>query len=536
MTKPRILAGLALAAAALEAPAAGQVLTSQYDNARTGATLTETTLTPANVNAGGFGKIFTLPVDGDVYAQPMYVPRVEIPGKGVHNVVYVATEHDSVYAFDAEGRPAEPLWHVSFVNPGAGVTTVPGNDTNCPFITPEVGITPTPAIDLQTGTLYVLARTRENPGALRRYKYVQRLHALAITTGVEKFGGPVEIHAAVKGTGAGASNGQVAFDPLRELPRAGLLLANGHVYLTWASSCDVGPYHGWVMAYDARTLAQTAVFNTSPDAGESGIWQSDNGPAADDEGHVYVATGNGRFDASAKGRNYGDTVLMLGLTGDRLDVRDYFTPANQAVLNEKDLDLGSGGPVVVPNQAGQRAHLVLAGGKDGSVFVLDRERMGKHAPDGDGRPVQTLKLNGGVYSAPAYWNGHLFFLASGDYLKDFVLGHGTLSDAPVTAGTQKFANPGATPAISANGNGTRDAIVWLIETKVWNAWATDRPSVLHAYDATNIARELYNSEQNSARDRAGMTVRFTIPTIANGRVYVGTKREVNVYGLWAAGR
>jgi len=491
----------------LQVPVVGQVLTVQYDNARTGATLMEATLTPTNVSASRFGKLFTLNVDGDVYTQPLYIPHVEIPGKGVHDVIYVATEHDSVYAFDAAGQPSEPLWHVSFLN-DSGVTTVPAGATNCPFISPEVGITPTPVIDRQTGTIYVLARTKESQGLLRGARYVQRLHALAITTGSEKFGGPIEIEAA-------------GFDPLRELPRAGLLLSRDQVYLTWASSCDVRPYHGWVMAYGAHTLKQTAAFNTSPGADAAGIWHSDNGPAADASGHVYVVTGNGKFDVDAGGHDYGDSVLKLRLSGNQLAVADYFTPGNQALMDAKDLDFGSGGPVLVPDQPGQRAPLLIVGGKDGVVYVLNRDVL---------RPsIQSLKLGGGLYGSPAYWNGHLYFLARRDTLKDFAFDHGKLADTPVASGTQALGDFGATPVVSANG--TRDGIVWLIQTKAWNDWGTEKPAVLHAYEAANVARELYNSEQNAPRDRAGMAVRFTVPTIANGRVYVPAKRQVTVYGL-----
>ena len=238
-----------------------QVLTSQYDNSRTGSNQRETMLTPRNVNANQFGKLFSMPVDGSIYAQPLYMPRVEIQGKGVHNVVFVATEHDSVYAFDADGRSTEPLWKVSFLDQQNGVTSIPARDLACPFIEPEIGITSTPVIDLRSGTLFVLARTKEKEGMLSS-RYVQRLHALALTTGAEKFGGPVEIKASASGSGAGSSNGRIDFEPLRENPRAALLLANDKVYLTWASSCDVGPYHGWVMVYDARTLAQVAALNT----------------------------------------------------------------------------------------------------------------------------------------------------------------------------------------------------------------------------------------------------------------------------------
>jgi hypothetical protein len=397
-----------------------------------------------------------------------------------------------------------------------GETTVPASDVRCPFIAPEVGITPTPVIDAASGTIYVLARTKAQGSSGPRY--VQRLHALAVTTGAEKLNGPVEIEASVKGRGAGASNGNVPFDSLLELPRAGLLLNGGQVYLTWGSSCDVGPYHGWVMAYDARTLRQTAVLNTSPDAAESGIWQSDMAPAADESGHVYVATGNGVFDAASGGRNYGDSLLKL--RGNDLAVLDVFTPANQVELNARDWDLGSGGPILLPEQSGRR--LLLIAGKRAPLHVLDRDRLKEGA-------AQTLSIGGGAYAAAAYWNGHVFFASTNDSLQDFSLARGKLPDRPAVSGQQRFANPGAGPVVSANGE--RDAIVWLIETKVWNDYASTKASVLRAYDAANVARELFNSEQNSARDRAGVTVRFTIPTVANGRVYVGAKGEVDVYGL-----
>ncbi len=511
--------------------AAGQVTTSQYDNARTGANLNETTLTPQNVNARQFGKLFSLRVDGDIYAQALYLAGVEIPGKGKHNVVFVATEHDSVYAFDADGQPSTPLWQTSFVNSGTGVSTVPAMAVNCPFIRPEIGITPTPVIDRETGTLYVLARTKESQGVPHGSRYVQRLHALAITTGAEKFGGPVEIKASVKGKGAGGSGDQVDFDPLRELPRASLLLANGQVYLTWASSCDVAPYHGWVMAYDAHTLAQTAVFNTSPDAEESGIWQSDTGPAADKDGNVFLATGNGRFDvADSAGRDYGDSVLKLALDKGNLVVRDFFTPFNQKELNADDNDIGSGGPLLLPDQRGPHPHLLMVGGKGGVLYVIDRDRMGHYHSGNDSHAVQVLRISDGIYSAPAYWNQHVYIFAANDVLKDFAVQGGQLSARPVAQATAKFIDPGATPTISANGS--RHGIVWVLESKGWRS--PDRNAVLFAFDAANVAHELYDSEENSARDRAGLCLRFNIPTVANGRVYVGAKGEVDVYGLLPA--
>jgi hypothetical protein len=523
----RTLPILILAAAL---PLQPQITTSQYDNARTGANLAETTLTPKNVNAAGFGKLFTLPVDGDIYAQPLYLPGVEIPGKGKHNVVFIATEHDSVVAFDADGQPSTPLWQVSFVG-REGVTTVPAMAVQCPFIRPEIGITPTPVIDRATGTLYVLARTKESPGVLQGTRFVQRLHALAITTGAEKFGGPVEIKASVKGRGAGGSGGQIDFDPLRELPRASLLLANGQVYLTWASSCDVAPYHGWLIAYDARTLAQTAVFNTSPDDAESGIWQGDTGPAADKDGNVFLATGNGKFDVpDSPGRDYGDSVLKFTLGKNGLQVLDFFTPFNQKELNANDLDIGSGGPLLLPDQPGSHPHLLAVGGKGGYLYIIDRDHMGKYHAGDDSHAVQVLPIASGIYSAPAYWNQHVYIFAADDVLKDFAVQHGQLSAQPVAQGTTRFIDPGATPTISANGS--RNGIVWVLRSKGWRS--RDTTAELYAYDAANVSKELYNSEQNSPRDSAGLCLRFNIPTVANGKVYVAAKREVDVYGLLPA--
>lgn len=520
-----VLAPLALLVALL--PARAQVLTSQYNNARTGANLHETILTPAKVNADEFGAVFTLAVDGAVYAEPLYVPNLEIPGQGTHNVVFVATEHDSVFAFDADGKSRTPLWKVNFTGSASGVTTVPGWDVSCPFIQPEIGITPTPVIDYESGTLYVLARTKEKSGLLSS-RYVQRLHALAITTGVEKFGGPVEIKASVAGHGDGSSGGKVDFDPLHELPRSSLLLTNGKVYLSWASSCDVAPYHGWLIAYDARTLAQTGVFNTSPDAGQSGIWAGDAGIAADDQGNVYLATGNGKFDVASGGRDYGDSVLKLASGDHGIDLRDYFTPYNEDDLNANDYDLGSGGPLLIPDQPGPHPHLLVVAGKGAAIYLLDRDRLGHFATGSDRNAVQALPaaLGGGYFGAPAYWNRHLYFVGSDDVLKDFALDHGQLKAA--ARGTVQFIDPGATPTISANG--TRNGIVWALSSKRWDE-RDGPPEVLRAFDADDVSRQLYSSEQIPARDRGGVGLRFNIPLVVNGRVYVGTKGGLDVYGL-----
>jgi hypothetical protein len=515
----------AIFAAGLAADA--QMTTSQVDNARTGAYLHETTLTPRDVNAQQFGKIFTLKVDGDVYAQPLFLAGVEIPGKGRHDVLFVATEHDSVYAFDAYGASSTPLWQVSLLKDGA--TTVPEGDVACFFIQPEVGITSTPVIDAKTGTLYVLARTKISH-AFSANEYHQQLHALSVLTGAEKFGGPVEITATVRGKGDGSAGGSVAFNSLRENPRAALLLANGTVFLSWGSSCDVGPYHGWVIAYDAQTLKQKGVFNGSPDADDSGIWASDTGIAADNDGNVYAATGNGRFDAAKGGRDYGDSLLKLSFDGRDLGLADYFTPFNADELNRNDDDLGSGGPMLLPDQPGPHPHLALIGGKAPLIYLLDRDRLGHFQPDSNSHAVQTISTPGGIFGSMAYWNHNVYVLTDSDALRDFEMKNGKL--VFTASSSFKLKDHAATPAVSANGD--KDGIVWVLGSKGWNS--PDRTAVLHAADASNITHELYSSEQNAGRDRAGWALRFNMPTIVNGHVYVGTKREVDVYGLLPAGR
>jgi hypothetical protein len=354
-------------------------------------------------------------------------------------------------------------------------------------------------------------------------EYSQHLHALAITTGVEKFGGPKLITASVPGKGAGANKGQVAFDALRENPRAALTLANNNVYLTWASSCDVDPYHGWVMAYNAQTLAQKAVLNVNPDGSEGGIWLSDTGPAVDAEGNIFVPTGNGTFDAASGGRDYGDSVLKLD--GSTLAIRDYFTPHDQERISGADTDVGSSGPTLLPDQSGPHRHLLLQPTKDSSIYVIDRDSMGKYRRDSDAL-VEMIQLPGAGLGAMAYWNGHAFFAASDDHLRSYAVRNGQLS---VNASSKmKFPENGATPSISANGS--KNAIVWAITTKAWDG-PDNKPAVLYAFDATKLGDPIYTSEQNSQRDRAALAARFVIPVVVNGRVYFGTRSEVEVYGL-----
>src|SRR2546426_5535919 len=358
------------------------VLTYHNDNARAGQNTNETILTLANVNVTSFGKLFSQVVDGYVYAQPLYVANLAIPGKGTHNVLFIATEHDSVYAFDADdnlGANAAPLWQVSFIDPAAGVTTVPTEDTGeGGDLIPEIGITSTPVIALTTGTIYVEAKTKETAGTTR---YVHRLHALEITTGAEKLGGPVVIQAVIPGNGDGDDGlGHVPFNPLRQLNRPGLLLLNGVIYLAFASHGDQSPYHGWVLAYAAPTLQQVGAYNTTPNGGLGGIWQAGGGLAADAGGNIYFETGNGTFSTNNldnAANNFGDSFIKLSTTNG-LAVADYFTPFDQDVLEAFDLDLGSGGAVVLPEGVGSATHPRLFGGsgKGGAVYPLDRGDLG----------------------------------------------------------------------------------------------------------------------------------------------------------------
>jgi hypothetical protein len=509
------------------------VLTAQYDISRTGQNRNETKLTLANVNSIRFGKVFSYSVDGDLYAQPLYVPNVQIPGQGTRNVVYVATEHDTVYAFDADFRTTTPLWKVSFINPPA-ITTVSSDDTESDDIVPEIGITGTPVIDPTSGTLYVVARTKEI--ALPSCPpsdpcYVQRLHVLDIATGSERRGSPVVIKASVPGTGDGSdASGQIPFNALRQNQRSALLLYRGAVYVAWASHNDKRPYHGWVLGYDAVTLQQASVYNTSPNDWGAGIWQSGGGPSADANGNIYVTTGNGRFDAYPPCTtcvDFGDSVLRLSTNNGGLAVADYFTPFNQADLDLYNFDLGSGSAMLLPDQTGTaHPHLLLTGGKEGKIYLLDRDNLGQFHPAGD-QILQSLEVSpDGTYGTPSFWENNIYVVGENQPLKQYKIRAGMLTSAPVSQSVTMFLFPCATATISSNGSA--DGIVWALGN---HEYVTRGPAVLHAYDATDVSRELYNSAQAGSRDWAGPSVKFTVPTVANGRVYIGTQTELSVYGL-----
>ncbi len=502
------------------------VTTEHYDNGRTGANSAETVLTPSNVNVNQFGKLYSVTVDGYVYAQPLYLYHISI-NSAFHNVVYVATEHDSVYAFDADS--GSQLWHVSFINPSAGITTVSPADAGAPDdLVPEIGITGTPVIDPVAGTLYVVAKTKENG------TFVQRLHALNVATGAERSGSPVVITASVSGTGDGSASGTLAFDPLREHNRPGLLLENGHVIIAWASHEDVSPFHGWVMSYNATTLAQEAVYNTTPNGGLGGIWMSGSGLAADSN-YVYLSSGNGTYDGTT---DFGDSAIKFGQPASgTLPIVDWFTPYDQANLQANDLDLGSGGVVLLPDQPAGSAytHLLLTASKEGTIYLLNRDNMGHFNAGNDSQVVQSLPAAmPALFGAPAFWNNTAYFGGSGeynqpgDYMKAFHFNPttGQLASPPFSESSTIFLFPGPTPVVSSSG--TTNGIVWALENAQFN---NPGPVVLHAYDATNLATEFYNSSQNLSRDNPGNAVKFTVPTVANGKVFVGTQTQLSAYGL-----
>ena len=524
----------------LGAQAQTNVVTQHNDIARTGQNLNETILTPANVNSNTFGKLFSYSIDGQAYAQPLYVAGVRM-GSGTvqagttHNVVFVATEHDSVYAFDADsngGSNASPLWKITLLDSahgaGSGTTTVPNGDVGTDDINPEIGITATPVIDAASNTLYVVGKTKENGN------YFQRLHALDITTGAEKSGSPVTLSAQVNGNGNGSSGGVLRFDAKLENNRAGLLLLNGNVYIAFAAHGDQGPYHGWILAYDATTLRQTSAFCATPNGAASGIWMSGAGLAADtiNSGRLFVATGNGAFSAGPPynaSMNYGDDLLRLETSGGGMSVSDQFTAFNQLDLSNRDLDLGSGGVLLLPDQSsGGHTHLMVQAGKEGRIYLVDRDNLGGFNSNGDNIVQEVTGQLGGLFGSAAYWNGHLYFWASNDNLSSFSFSNGIINSL-TAASSENGGFPGATPSISSNGNS--NGIVWDVLT---SAYTSGGSAVLLAHNAINVSNTLYSSNQNSSRDNPGGATKFVVPTITNGKVYVGTSNFLTVYGLLGA--
>ena len=500
------------------------VTTFQYDNYRSSTNSHETTLTVNNVNVNQFGRKAVFPVQGYVYAQPLYVPNVNIGGV-LHNVVYIATEHDQVYAFDVNS--GQQLWRKNLlitIGPLIQVTPVSSSDVSCDDLVPEIGITSTPVIDVSNNLIFVIAKTKSHNLVTQTTSFAQTLYALDIRTGNLR-NPPRGIVGRYPGAGDGSQGGYLTFDPLVEHQRAALLLANGQVYAAWASNCDAGAYHGWLMSFDELSLYTSGVWVDTANGRQGGFWGSGAGPAADSAGSVYIGTGNGTYDSSA---DYGDSILRLTHSGSTFTVADYFTPWDQATLDYYDGDLGSGGVLLLPDQPGsQHPHLLLQVGKEGTIDLVDRDDMGHFNPNNDNQIVQTLPYAiGPMWGSPAFWNSSVYFGGTSDHLKAWGFNPRTqrLTTNHTSESSESFNYPGPTPAVSSNATG--NGIVWIIETDTNGGNA-----VLRAYDATNLATEIYNSDQNSDRDAPGLAVKFTVPTVADGHVFVGAQNQVSMYGL-----
>jgi hypothetical protein len=508
------------------APTSGSnadVVTYHYDAMRSGANTNETVLTPANVNSTKFGLLGSFTVDGKVDGQPLYLSSVSIAG-GTKNVLYVVTEHDSVFAFDADsvsGATTTSLWKTSMLQAGES----PSDDRNCGQVTPEIGITSTPVIDRARNAIYVVAVVKTSAGA-----YVHRVHALNLSTGAELFGGPTTVTATYPGSGANSTAGTVTFDPAEYNERPALLEVGSTIFTTWGSHCDAGAYSSWVMAYGADTLQQTGVINMVANGNGGGIWMSGAAPGADASGNIYFIIGNGDFGTALDSngfpanKNCGNCFAKISSTVP-LTLQDYFTPLNTVAESNADTDFGSGGQLLLPDVVdsnGRTRHLAVGAGKDQIIYVVDRDNMGKFNASSNNIYQQISgALSGGVWSKPSYFNNVVYYGAVGDSIKAFPISGGKLATTASSKSVQTFVYPGATPAISANG--ATNGIVWAVEN------ATN--GVLHAYDATNLATELYNSTQaTNGRDTFAPN-KYMTPMVTNGKVYVGTPNSVAVFGI-----
>lgn len=506
---------------------ATDVLTYKYDNARTGLNASEYVLTPQNVNQQTFGKLYSFPTDGFTYTQPLYKTQVNVPGQGVHNVIYVATEHDSVYAFDADGNnPAQGyLWKVSFIDPANGVTTVPYTDVATSDIVPEIGITGTPVIDPASNTLYLVSLTKHTSGGA--VSYVQELHALDLGTGAEKMNGPTVIRASVPGNGSGSSNGTMNFDPMREHQRAALTLVNGVVYIAWAAHGDMGNYHGWVLGYQASNISQqVGVYCTTPNGWGGGIWMAGGAISTDNKGNLFLAAGNGTSDPT--NNNYGEAVLRLS-TNSGIQFGDFFMANDQDKLNAGDLDTGVGSAIVLPDQPGPYPHLLVSSDKAGNIYLLNRDSMSGYNPTANAN-VQTIFAGTTLHNSFALFNNTLYVGADGNVLAAYTLSNGQLSWNPVSQSADRYGTnyttSGTSPVVSASG--ASNGVVWAID----NSARGNGPAVLYAYDAGNLANRLYSSnDAPNSRDVPAYAVKFTNPIVTDGRVFVPGLNSVTVYGL-----
>jgi hypothetical protein len=475
------------------------VFTYHNDLSRDGVNGQEYALNTSTVKASSFGKRFACSIDAAAYAQPLWVANANVGG-GTHNVIIAATQHDTVYAFDADASPCQTYWSQSLL--ASGETWVNNGDVGTGDISPDIGIVGTPVIDPNTNTIYVVSKSKNGSS------FHQRLHALNLSDGSEKFGGPQEISFSWNG---------MTFDPLRQNQRAGLALVGGVVYIAYASHGDNPVYYGWVVGYNASNLSLVSVFNDDPGSGYGGIWMSGGAPAADSSNNLYVITGNGNFDGNTQ---FGDSFLRLS-PGGGMNVTGFFSPNDQASLSSGDLDLGSGGAAILVDQPTAPNHLLIGGGKEGTMYLLNRDNLGGNTSN-DAGAVQIFSVGNGIFSTAAFWQNTLYVGPISDHVKSYTLntGAGQFNTSPASQSPGTFGFPGTTPSISAQGGS--NGIVWAIE----NAGT----AILHAYDATNLGSELWNSAGNGA-DQAGGAVKFTVPTVANGKVYVGTASEISVYGL-----
>lgn len=499
------------------------VTTYHNDTYRTGSNTQETTLTTSNVSVQSFGKRSTFAVQGYVYAQPLYLPGLTIGGTS-HNVIFIATEHDQVYAFDVNS--GQQLWRTNFLATSGFryvISSVSSGDVSCGDLVPEIGITGTPVIDTATGTMYLVAKTKQYDTVTHTTSFFQTLHALDIKTGLDKTA-PLVVTATYPGNGTGSVGGILTFDPLVEAQRSSLLLLKGQVFVAWASHCDLGAYHGYIMSFNETNLVRSGLYVDTPNGYEGGFWGGGAGPSADSGGSIYVSTGNGKFDGSP---DLGDSVLRLTWPArlGTIGLADYFTPWNQQSLDNSDADFGSGGALLLPDQPGTTyPHLLVQIGKEGTIDLVNRDNMGHWHSGNDSQIVQTIPFAiGGIWGSPAFWNNTAYFGGSYDRLKAYSFDSHQEKLAFASESPEFFNFPGSTPSISSNG--TNNGIVWIIENDTYGGGN----AVLRAYDATNLGDELYNSEQNPGRDRVGLAVKFTVPTIADGNVFVGAENQVVMY-------
>jgi hypothetical protein len=531
-----IICGPAISVRA-QIPTPVPVLTWRYDQTHAGQNTSETALTTANVNPDSFGKLFSHKVDSSVYPQPLYVPNLKMSDGQTHNVLFIETSNDSMYAFDADsngGANANPIWKVSLAdtNHGAasGATAIPWQDTGSPDVAPTVGITGTPVIDASTNTMYVVSNTKENGTDFAR------LHAINITTGAEQPNSPVEIKATVAGTGNGSSGGQLTFSPLWENQRPALALYNGYVYIGFAAHGDFNNWHGWLFSYNASTLAQMAALCLSPNGFGAGIWASGAGLPIDDGapgGRMFVVTGNGTrtsppFNATSE---FGESVVSFSLANGGITPIDEFTPFNYQTLNSHDWDLGSGGLLMVPDQQGTHPHVLVHVGKEGRIVVLDRDNLGGYAAGASSNTnalqdiSNVIPQSKGLWATPAYWNGNVYLWARDNVGMMFKMNTGVMDVEPDSKTSVTWGAP--SPSFSISSNGTQNGIAWAVRA---DQFGTNGPAVLYAWDANDLSKSIYQSD-NSSRDTAGPANRYSVPVVTNGKVYVATNGEIDVYGL-----